>query len=645
MSISQASNVQPKLAALSGPLGKSEFPLVRLLSIGRDSSNSICLGDLTVSPNHCRITPDNGRFLLTDLDSASGTFVNGIPVKERVLAPGDHIAVGNSVFLFQVEGSPAAASSPVELDENPAVGGQVQQLRHDELLYLHPESLAALPQSERLSRALRTLVKISTAIGSIRDVESLQWQLLGMIFDVIPAERGAILLHGGAEEISSPIGWDRVSGPDHPVHVNRALACRVIEEQVSVLENDDPELPSSGLLETQGRKPSRSLICVPLAAAGKALGVIYLDSSNPATAFTKDDLQLLAGIAGLAAIAIENARQFERLGNENQQLRAEVSLHHDMIGQSPRMREVYKFIERVAPSDSTVLIYGESGTGKELAARAIHKNSLRKDKPFVALNCAALTETLLESELFGHEKGAFTSAICQKKGLLEVAEEGSVFLDEVGELPLTLQAKLLRVLQEREFVRVGGTRSLKLNVRFLAATNKDLQKAVREERFRADLFHRLNVISLTMPPLREHPEDIALLAEHFAARYAKKCSRNVKGFSPEARACLMHYDWPGNIRELENAMERAIVIGSSDFILPEDLPETLLETAPSSASAPTKYHDAIRDLKKQMILNAFEQAGGSITETAKILGVHSNYLHRLIRNLDLRLALKKSGKS
>jgi transcriptional regulator with GAF, ATPase, and Fis domain len=637
--------VQPKLAALSGPLGKSEFPLLRLLSIGRDSSNSVCLGDLTVSPNHCRITPDNGRFLLTDLDSTSGTFVNGIPVKERVLAPGDHIAVGNSVFLFQVEGSTAAASSPVELDENSAVGGQVQQLRHDELLYLHPESLAALPQSERLSRALSTLVKISTAIGSIRDVESLQWQLLGMIFDVIPAERGAILLDGGAEEISSPIGWDRVSGPDHPVHVNRALACRVIEEQVSVLENDDPELPSCGLLEIQGRKPSRSLICVPLAAAGKALGVIYLDTSNPATTFTRDDLQLLAGIAGLAAIAIENARQFERLGNENQQLRAEVSLHHDMIGQSPQMREVYKFIERVAPSDSTVLIYGESGTGKELAARAIHKNSLRRDKPFVALNCAALTETLLESELFGHEKGAFTSAICQKKGLLEVAEEGSVFLDEVGELPLTLQAKLLRVLQEREFVRVGGTRSLKLNVRFLAATNKDLPKAVREERFRADLFHRLNVISLTLPPLREHPEDIALLAEHFAARYAKKCSRNVKGFSPEARACLMHYDWPGNIRELENAMERAIVIGSSDFILPEDLPETLLETAPSSASAPTKYHDAIRDLKKQMILNAFEQAGGSITETAKILGVHSNYLHRLIRNLDLRLALKKSGKS
>ncbi|HET8925875.1 MAG TPA: sigma 54-interacting transcriptional regulator [Candidatus Acidoferrum sp.] len=638
--------MQPKLAVLNGPLGKTEFPIAELISIGRDSSNSICLGDLAVSPNHCRITADNGRFLLTDLDSTSGTFVNGIPVKERVLAPGDQIAVGNSVFLLRVEAAREAASSPVELDEYSSVRGQVQQLRHDELLYLHPESLAALPQSERLARTLSTLIKISTTIGSIRDVESLQWQLLGMIFDVIPAERGAILLASDTvEEISSLIGWDRVSGPDHPVHVSRALAYRVMEEQIAVLEKEDPELSSSSVLEFAGREPIRSLLCVPLAAAGQALGVIYVDSCNPLTAFTKDDLQLLAGIAGLAAIAIENARQFERLGDENQQLRAEVSLHHDMVGQSPRMHEVYKFIERVAPSDSTVLIYGESGTGKELAARAIHKNSQRKDKPFVALNCAALTETLLESELFGHEKGAFTSAICQKKGLLEVAEEGSVFLDEVGELPLTLQAKLLRVLQEREFVRVGGTRSLKLNVRFLAATNKDLQKAVREEKFRPDLFHRLNVISLSLPPLRQHPEDIALLAEHFAARYAKKCNRNVKGFSPEARACLMQYDWPGNIRELENAMERAIVIGSSDFIFPEDLPETLLETAPTSATASTNYHHAIRHLKKQLILNAFEQAGGSITETAKVLGVHSNYLHRLIRNLDLRLALKKSSKS
>jgi two-component system, NtrC family, response regulator HydG len=252
-----------------------------------------------------------------------------------------------------------------------------------------------------------------------------------------------------------------------------------------------------------------------------------------------------------------------------------------------------------------------------------------------------LTETLLESELFGHEKGAFTSAVNQKKGFLEVAEGGTIYLDEIGELSLVLQAKLLRVLQEREFMRVGGTRPIKINVRFLAATNKDLQKCSREGSFRADLFHRLNVISISLPSLREHPEDIPALAEHFTARHAKNCDRSVIGVSDEAMACLAQYDWPGNIRELENALERAVVIGSSDRILVEDLPETLLESAKSGASLPAKYHDAIRNLKKQMILGALDQAAGSIAEAAKQLGVHPNYLHRLMRNFDLRPPMKK----
>jgi Nif-specific regulatory protein len=631
--------VQLKLIALSGPLGTSEFHFSAPLSIGRDTSNAICIEDPAVSPFHCQIIRQNESFLLIDLDTASGTLVNAIPVKQRLLSPGDQIAVGSSLLLFQVEGAVANTIRPVQLDDTSSDASHEQQLRHDELLYLHPESLAALPQSARLGRALSTLLKISTAIGSIRDVESLQWQLLGMIFDVIPAERGAILLMDeSAAEVASHVAWDRVSGPDQPVHVSRSLLSRVIKDGVAILDKEGRELHSDTDAE-----PLRSRLCVPLAVANRAFGIIYLDSASPSATFTNDDLQLLAAIAGLAAIAVENARQFERLGSENQRLLAEISLQHDMVGQSPRMRQVYQFIEKVAPSDSTVLIHGESGTGKELAARAIHKNSPRKDQPFIALNCAALTETLLESELFGHEKGSFTSAICQKKGLLEVAEGGSVFLDEVGELSPTLQAKLLRVLQEREFVRVGGTRPIKLNVRFLAATNKDLQKAVRENSFRADLFHRLNVISFTLPALREHPDDIPLLAEHFAARYAKRCNRDVQGISAEARASLARYDWPGNIRELENAMERAVVIGSSTFILPEDLPETLFEASPTSAAEPARYHDAVRNLKRQLITSAFEQSG-SITEAAKLLDLNPNYLHRLIRNLDLRLALRKDAK-
>jgi len=374
------------------------------------------------------------------------------------------------------------------------------------------------------------------------------------------------------------------------------------------------------------------------------LGVIYLDTRNAATPFTRNHLQLAAAIAGIAAMAIENARQVERLGSENRRLRAEVSLQHDMVGESPRMNEVYQLIARVAATQSTVLICGESGTGKELVARAIHQNSPRADQPFVAINCAAITETLLESELFGHERGAFTGAVTQKKGQLEVADGGTVFLDEIAELSPALQAKLLRVLQERDFLRVGGTRPVRLDIRVIAATNQELPTAVREGRFRQDLYYRLNVVCLTVPPLRERREDIPLLARYFAAKYGERCKRRIQGVSPEAIACLVRYDWPGNVRELENAIERAIVAGSSEFILPEDLPEIVLETGSAAGDSATGYHEAVRTLKKQLILNAVEQTGGNFTEAAKLLGVHPNYLHRLVRNLDLRMALKKGSK-
>jgi len=312
-------------------------------------------------------------------------------------------------------------------------------------------------------------------------------------------------------------------------------------------------------------------------------------------------------------------------------------LDHDLIGESPRMREIGRLIARVAPTDATVLILGESGTGKELVARALHRGSRRTDRPFVAINCATLSETLLESELFGHEKGAFTGALSRKIGKFEVADRGTLFLDEIGEIPTALQAKLLRVLQERELERLGGTRPIRVDVRVIAATNRDLDKALKEGTFREDLYYRLNVISLTLPPLRERREDVPLLASHFAALFGRKLGRPVLGFTPEARACLLRYPWPGNVRELANAVERAVVLGEGELIQPEDLPETVLETVPAAGRVPvTRYHDTLNEAKKRLILSAIEQAGGNVTKAAELLGLHPNYLHRLVSNLGLR---------
>jgi Nif-specific regulatory protein len=612
------------------------------LTIGREISNQLILNDTMVSPQHCKLTREpDGACVVHDLGSASGTFVNGLPVTERIIVAGDQVVVGASTFVFHDEEAKESESGTIVLSEtDKAVSDAAAKtrLRGVDVRYLQPDALAALPSGERTARDLQTLVKISTAIGSIRDVESLQWQLLGMIFDVVPGERGAILVGSDPEEFSSIVAWDRVAGPQHAVSVDRDLARQVLDEGVAILSNE--RNGGSASAADAGKPAVHSLMCVPLLNHDKAIGLIYLDTTNPTARFTNEDLQLVTAIAGIASMALESARQVEWLGSENQRLRAEVDLDHDMVGDSAAMREVYQLIERVASTESTVLVYGESGTGKELCARAIHRNSNRRDQPFVAINCAALTETLLESELFGHERGAFTGAVTQKRGQLEMANSGTIFLDEMGEISPALQAKLLRVLQERDFMRVGGTRSIPLNIRVIAATNKNLLTATREGTFREDLYYRLNVVAITMPPLRDRKEDIPQLANYFAAKYAEKCNRRIMGISPDAGTLLKQYDWPGNIRELENAIERAVVLGSSGMILPEDLPEALHET-PAQSMRSSTYHEAVRQLKRQLILTAMDQSEGKITEAARLLGVHSNYLHRLIRNLDLRLALKK----
>jgi Nif-specific regulatory protein len=635
-----------ELEALAGPLKGTSIPLSDdQVSIGREPSNVISVVDAGVSRKHCLILREGGEFKIQDLNSRNNTFVNGVPVTERVLASGDEIKVGNSLFVFVVpdEEAEGAVSTSVEFDKQDAGGGSTIILRKQDALYLR--DLDRVAPSARIVRDLNVLVRISKAVNSVRGLEALERQILESILEIAPADRAAILLCDGVLEECTVFGWDRRTGANPTVQVSRTIVSQVLKDGVAMLCNDLPAAEAFSDTESLAVRHIRSVLAVPLEVFDRILGVIYLDASDPDVRFDEDHLQLLTAIGSLAAAALDNARRMEWLEEENRRLQAEMNVEYNMVGESPRMREVYQFISRVAKMDCTVLISGESGTGKELVARAIHRNSSRTNKPCVAINCAALAETLLESELFGHEKGAFTGAIVQKKGKLEIAEGGTVFLDEMGEMAPLLQAKLLRVLQEREFERVGGTRTIKLDVRLIAATNRDLEAEVKAGRFREDLYYRLNVVSLRMPSLRDRRSDISLLASYFAAKSAKRSNRAVLGISPQARACLMNYDWPGNVRELENAMERAVVLGSSELILPEDLPESILEKAEPAISATNAFHDAVRENKKQLIINAVEQAHGSYTEAARALGLHPNYLHRLIRNLDLRSALRQSVSS
>ncbi len=313
-----------------------------------------------------------------------------------------------------------------------------------------------------------------------------------------------------------------------------------------------------------------------------------------------------------------------------------------IIGESDKIKEVSDLIAKIAPTESTILILGESGTGKELAARSIHQNSQRKNGPFVAINCATLTENLLESELFGHERGAFTGAITTKKGQFEIADGGTIFLDEIGELAINLQAKLLRTLQEREIMRIGAAKTKNINVRVIAATNRDLKEAVKKGEFRDDLYHRLNVINLKMPSLRDHPEDIALLVRFFLNKYNQKCKRNIKGISSEVKVRLQNYEWTGNVRELENVIERAVILSMENIITLNDLPEIILDQSnftDSDGASPKKcftYYDAVLEAKKKILREALSGAKGNITEAAGKLSIHPNNLHRLLKKFNLR---------
>lgn len=615
-----------KLLTISEKSKNQTFPLEReTISIGREASNDIVLNDASVSRRHCLIEKKENLFYLTDLQSLNETLLNGKNAENAVLADGDRILIGDFEFRFIIN-DVSETSGEVLLDKTELVLPKNSvQIKMDEVF-------------GAMARDLTAILQISAKINSLRDTEILQRELLRQIFEVVPADEGAILLADAEQEFVESVGLNRLE-ENASVNVSQTVARKVLTEKKVVLVSDFASSNELEKAESLVLYRLSSLLCVPLIVFEKPSGVIYLTSAR--TNFDESHLRFLTAIASIAAVAIENAQNFALLENENERLRNE-RFERNMIGESPSMRKIFDIIKKAAPTDSTVLITGESGTGKELAAQAIHLNSKRRDKPFIAINCAALTETLLESELFGHEKGAFTGAVQQKRGKIEMAAGGTLFLDEIGEMALNLQAKILRVLQEREFERVGGTRPLKADIRLIAATNRELQTEVKQGNFRQDLYYRLNVVQFKMPALRDRREDILPLAENFVGKFGLKLNRKLRGISVNAKKILQKYNFPGNVRELENTIERAVVLGSSEWILPEDLPEDFLdiqiETERENAS---NYHETVREKKIELIKRAFQDAKGSYVETAKLLGVHPNYLHRLIRNLEIKEELER----
>ncbi len=393
------------------------------------------------------------------------------------------------------------------------------------------------------------------------------------------------------------------------------------------------------LRDFKQRSPDTSIVL--LTAFGSMEGAIEAIKQGAydylAKPFKKEEIKLV----------VQRSLEHSRLVRENARFREELRGREEMsplVGSSPPMLEVYKLIARVSAGKSTVLLEGESGTGKELVAHAIHSNSPRRDRPFVPINCASLADTLLESELFGHERGAFTGAFSVKQGLFESAHDGTIFLDEIGDIGSALQVKLLRVIQEQEVRRVGGTASLKVDVRVIAATNRDLAALVKEGRFRDDLFYRLNVVRIVLPPLRERREDIPMLAQHFLQKFAAANAQPIRGFIPDTMALLQRYHWPGNVRELENVIERAVSLAHGPLVLPEDLPETIrtagagpLDDKVGKASERDDTLATLDEMAKRHLVRVLEETGGNKVRAAKILGIDRRTLYRMAERYGVEL--------
>lgn len=636
-----------ELIDITTPGQNISYSLKDIAIIGRASTTDIQLEDLMVSRHHARISKSNEGYFIEDLCSRNGVFLNG----ERITSPhpltdGCKICIGPHTLIFR--NTESIHSCPAEYSHNEytqlivATKDQLPVGTIDEKIY---HETAGKEEFEKLQKNLKVFQEIARAIDNIFDIDALLKEIIQILFTVFPhAGRCFVALqdHGEAKLTIRTIQTKDPALAGEENLLSQTLAQRAIKERKSLLIMDtqmDSRVSMS--IKIIG---ANSILCAPLLCPKRTLGILQIESKSKNYEFSKADLDLVTGIASQVALLIYNAELLddlkkakERIEFENKNLKRQQKIHSsfsNIVGTSVKIKETLELVKKVSNAPYSVLITGESGTGKELITRAIHYNGSRSEQPFVVLNCAAIPRDLLESELFGYEKGAFTGAMETKLGLFEVANNGTIFLDEIGEMHVYTQAKVLRVLQEKEFQRIGGTRVIKVDVRILAATNKDLKAAMSSGEFREDLFYRLNVVPIHIPPLRERKEDIPLFIAHFLALSCADVGKRIKGFTPEALTFLSNYAWPGNVRELRNVIERIVTLVPDDSIVGvEMLPQ---EVCNKSAVRLQKYkstgtlYEAQKQLEIEMLLEALKSSGGNKSKAAELLGISRKVLYEKI---------------
>lgn len=503
-----------------------------------------------------------------------------------------------------------------------------------------------MPQSLiRENKILLALFEVSKVINSSFDLEKNLAQTMHVLGDLLEMERGSVfLLDDGTKElrIVAAHGLTKDQIEKGKYKTGEGIVGRVLEKGYPVVVPDVEEEPL--FLNKTGSRIKRSgisFLCVPIKFKGESIGVLSADRIFKDRAITiNEDIRVLEIVASIIAQHVILWRHYKKSEQEKENLKLELKGKYSLpniIGTSDKMQEVFEAVHRVANSKATVLLYGESGTGKELIAKAIHYMSPRTKGPFIRFNCASIPEGLLESELFGHEKGAFTGAINARKGRFELACGGTILLDEVGDLPINLQPKILRVLQEKEFERVGGERTIKIDVRLIAATSRNLEELVSKGKFREDLYYRLNVVPLFMPALRERKEDIPHLTEHFLKRFNEENDKNIS-LSPESLRILIGYSWPGNVRELENTMERLVVMSNGKSIEPSDLPINIRLLSSKVVLQKDSLKTGIEDMEKSSILHALEETGWVQAKAARVLGITSRQIGYKMKKYDIKLS-------